>query len=150
MIELVIPGLPPSTNHAYVTVRGRRMLSKEGKKFKLETTSYLSRNYPGELQLFQKNTAYGVLFTIWTPDLENKGWPEKAETRYKRFDGSNRVKLIEDALVDAVGVDDCNFLVGGIRKAFHPTEWTSILCWNIHQEGVFPQNAYERFRRSDF
>lgn len=146
MIVLHLLGIPPSTNHAYAVVRGRKLLTAQGKKYKLETTAHLARAYPGELKLFQPNKPFGVAYIISTPTLENAGWGKSATTRYKRFDGTNRLKLVEDALVDATGVDDSNFLTTAVRKAFHPTETTTIICWDIEKEGGMPDGVIQRLR----
>jgi hypothetical protein len=110
MIKLTAPFFPPTTNEAYYVRHGRMCLSKKGKKFKLELTTHLARTYPKEMKFFEKNVPYCVLLRLFFEDLENKGWPEKCDTRYKTFDATNRVKLAEDALKDAAGVDDSQFL----------------------------------------
>jgi hypothetical protein len=75
-------------NAAYANQRGGkgRVLSRKGKKYKLETTTYLTRNYPADMQFFKPNEPYVLLVHFVFADevtLLNKGYPEKAKTRYK-------------------------------------------------------------------
>lgn len=138
MVEFRLPYIPPTTNHAYVTIRGGgRRLSDEGKKFKIDVTTYLVRHYPNELRIFKKNTPYAVHFTIFLTNLENKGWATGKTSRYKTLDVSNRVKLVEDALKDACGIDDAqNFIVILEKKsvATEAQECTNIRVWELDRE----------------
>lgn len=109
MLYLKIPSLPPSVNHAYFNIpSGGRVLTKEGKKYKAEATAHLTQTYPAELARVKPNQPYSVLYVLGIPALLNKGYPDKAKTRYKRIDASNRVKLLEDVLADVMGLDDSN------------------------------------------
>lgn len=141
MITLELSGVPPSTNKAYFNLpRGGRALSAAGAKYKRETTSTLVRNFPLSLKLFEPNKPYGVLFVIHLPTVLNKGWPKSAETRYKKLDATNRVKLVEDALVLAAGVDDSQFLFSSVLKAPSEEEKTTIYCWSLDLE-IFPSDV---------
>lgn len=118
MIFLYHPGLPPSANNAYVNLpHGGRRLSKEGEKYKNETLAFFARTYRKELLTFKKNTPYLVAMTFFFDALETKGWASgKAESRYKKFDATNRPKLLEDVLKDAAGIDDSQNLDVYLRK----------------------------------
>ena len=141
MIHIAIPGLPISTNHAYtniVTGHGKkriikRVLTKEGRKYKTETTAYIVERYPAEMTMFKQDTPYGYIIQLVFPNLLNKGWPDKAKTRYKKLDASNRVKLLEDAAAEAFGIDDCNFLSTRADKA-QGDEYTHLWVWNMEEE----------------
>ena len=143
MIYLELPWLPPSSNHAYMnTGFGGRTLSKEGQRFKRETTAHFVREYPHVLKGFQKDTPYGIYVRFWFDTIVNKGWPEKAKERYKRFDASNRLKLLEDALKDAAGIDDSQHLLVLVEKR-QGKERTEVFAWNLDEE-VTPFDAFIR------
>lgn len=137
MISLSIPWLPPSSNHAYINNGfGGRKLSAEGKKFKLETTAFFVRRYPNALRFFEKDEPYAVYVRFYFKDLENKGWPKKTPTRYKQQDATNRIKLLEDALKDAAGVDDSQNLLFLAEKRYGEEEKTEVFVWSLNKEST--------------
>lgn len=135
MIKLLIPSVPPSSNHAYTTVGKARVLSSKGKKYKTETTTYIVQHFRKEMMLFKPNVPFGIILRFWFADVENKGWGTgKAENRYKTFDGGNRTKLLEDCLKDAGGIDDSQTLQSTwIKKAGLP-ERTEVWAWNLEED----------------
>jgi hypothetical protein len=141
MIQVSIPGLPISTNVAYFTLtvgRGKhkitkRVLTKEGRAYKTETTAYIVQHYAQQLTIFKPNTPYGYIVQLCFPELVNKTYPEKAQTRYKKLDATNRSKLLEDAFSEAFGVDDSVFLSTRYDKVQGP-EYTHIWVWNMEEE----------------
>lgn len=109
MIGITLPFFPPSTNHAYFTRGHIRKLSTEGKRFKNEVQNYLLKYHPNVLAFFQPNVEYEVLFILFyeADTLYNKGWPKDSKVpRHKKNDATNRIKLLEDAVVSAAGHDD--------------------------------------------
>tara|TARA_Y100000816_G_C26007558_1_gene526634 strand:- start:580 stop:1059 length:480 start_codon:yes stop_codon:yes gene_type:complete len=104
--------MPPSVNKAYMSIgRGRRALSIEGKTYKRSVIDSLIPHVASDkiLTSFVKpDLPLSLHIHLFFKDIENKGWPKKAKTRYKRLDVSNRIKLLEDALFECLGVDDCN------------------------------------------
>lgn len=148
MITLYHAGLPPTANNAYVNLpRGGRRLSKEGEKYKLETIAHFTRNYRKEFMTFKKNTPYLMVMTFYFDSIENKGWATgEAESRYKKFDATNRPKLLEDVLKDAAGIDDSQNLDVYLRKrsvrdcpfyatrAEHHVEHVDIHIWDLEKE----------------
>jgi len=141
MIYMKIDSLPPSVNHAYydqVVRKGKdlipvRRLTKEGKKYKTETASYLARTYPQEMRIFCADGSFGIISRFSFLELLNKTWPKKAKSRYKKFDTNNRPKLFEDALATASGVDDSQFLFTGACKQQGPP-CTEVWIWNMDRE----------------
>lgn len=143
MIHMKFSGLPPSVNHVYFTTvksvgRKRvplRVLTKDGKKYKTETLAYLSKNYHRELARFRNNAPHVMYIRLTMPDLETKGWPKTAQSRYKRIDASNHVKVLEDVIVEASGVDDSNYMTSICEKRKGPAELTEVWIWNLSEEG---------------
>ena len=139
MLHLVLPLLPISLNHAYYTVKlprgSKRALTAEGKSFKNEATSYLTKAYAFQLKSMVPNRPYTIFFRFTMPDLLNSTWPERAESRYKRSDTSNRFKLVEDVLAEITAVDDSHFhFIAGVSVQ-GPKEKTDIWIWDIEREG---------------
>lgn len=143
MIHIVVPSIPVSANAAYVNQRGGRgrVLSRKGKKYKLETTNYISRHFPAELQYFKPNIPYMLLIHFIFGDekaLLNKGYPETAKSRYKKLDVGNRLKLFEDALTDTTDCDDSQHWVVTLSKAVGEVNATHLWAWNLEDE---PESA---------
>lgn len=150
MIFMHHPGLPPSANNAYVNLpHGGRRLNKEGEKYKHETLAYIVRNYRRELMIFKPNVPYLMVMSFYFDAIENAGWATKtAKTRYKKFDATNRPKLLEDVLKDAAGIDDSQNLDVYLRKrsvadcpvyqtgihVTHGIEHVDIMIWDLEKE----------------
>jgi Holliday junction resolvase RusA-like endonuclease len=131
MIEVCVLSLPPSSNRAYINVRGGgRALSTEGRKYKTETTAFLAQNYPSELKQILPDTKYFCYVRFYFEAVMNK---EGAQTRYKRLDTSNRLKLFEDCLKDACGIDDSQFFIWTIEKR-QGDERTECFIWDMEKE----------------
>lgn len=138
MIYLRIPSIPPSSNNAYSNIRGtsKRVLSKEGKAYKIETTTHLARTYPREMQKFKKDAPYLLMVRFWIDGVENKGFPKTAESRFKKLDTGNRLKLLEDSLKDACALDDSQNVTLILQKV-QPADGkqlTEIWAWNLDDE----------------
>lgn len=143
MIYLRLPFFPPSANTAYFTKGSRRILTSAGKKFKNEVKTYLVRHYPEELRFITKNGGYDLLFVLYFDAIYNKGWPEKSKTRHKRVDATNRVKLLEDALVEAAGHDDCQHTsVSVMKKEVVDSDWTPWCEIYVWSAGDGPLSTY--------
>jgi Holliday junction resolvase RusA-like endonuclease len=138
VIWILLKGLPPSANHAYFNLpSGGRTLSSKGKKYITETKVELARQHPQAMRFFKKNVPYLLLFRFRLESLENKGWGKgKVESRYKRIDVSNRVKLLEDVLKDAGGIDDSQniTIILDKQQCVGLEETTEIFAWNLEEE----------------
>lgn len=139
MIYICLPNLPPSSNNAYLTINRKRVLTKEGRRYKNETRGFIAKHYRKELLFFERNQPYVVLieFVFHGRDqLMAKTWPDKVEDRYKKVDATNRSKIVEDVLAEATGVDDRhNFIVTVAKRWHRDYERTNIWVWNPEKEG---------------
>lgn len=121
---VVLPYLPPSSNHIYVNRRGGkgRFLSKEAETFKARTISHIQANCLAKISRLDRTAVYRVWYAFFFPPEEilnasfGSGKKGGAKTRYKRMDVENRLKLVADALATAIGIDDCQFFEGGHTK----------------------------------
>ncbi len=147
MIHLQFPWLPPSVNNLYhdqpVHVGGagmikkviiKRVLTDEGRRFKKETLAHLVKGFQPQLRCFKQNVPYVAYYRFMVTDLQNKTWPKSAKTRYKKFDASNLVKVLEDVIVEASGIDDSNFLTVVSEKRKGTREETHVWIWNSEEE----------------
>lgn len=135
MIHLRIDGLPPSSNHAYFNnPKGGRTTTDAGRKYLTETAGHLQQRYRREMMFFKKNVPYCFLVRLYFQEVENKGYPTSAENRYKKLDGSNRIKLLEDALKNAGGIDDSQVLLFLVDKKHGLPERAELWVWNLETE----------------
>lgn len=145
MLRLSLPMVPPSTDNAYrpgLKQVGKRprpiiMLSAEGRKFKTEATAHLARNFPGQLASMKPNMPYVLFAKYHMEAIENATYPTSAKNRYKHFDTTNRIKLLEDVIADVSAVDDSHYILGvGLKvKTATGREFTEIWLWNLEEEG---------------
>lgn len=101
---------PPSANRLYIrTRRVGTILSKEARKFKADALIQLTKEWlfsakPG------RDEAYRLTLQFYFPKIETSGWPKKAKSRFVKRDVSNLIKVLEDVIAQATGVDDSNTL----------------------------------------
>lgn len=108
---------PPSINKLYFSLpHGGKAMTKEGVRFQHLVVSQISKAWGPELAKFDNTKPYAVSVTVFFPEIFNKGWPDKASQRFKKRDATNLIKLLEDTLAKAIGVDDANFVRFSITK----------------------------------
>jgi len=94
-LALVLP-LPPSINHQYATVQGRRVLSRAGREFKRlvveEVEDWLEKHPHVDVALFQQHYLALTLIFYFMSAL--------------RRDLDGGLKIAQDALCEALGVND--------------------------------------------
>lgn len=120
-----VTALPPSVNAMYVyTNRGPRP-SAAMKKFKAEASAEILKQIDFRAEPLEKNVPYKLRLDFFMPALYNKGWPDKAKTRFKRKDVTNLVKIFEDLLCEIYGIDDSVFTEVHLRK-FHGPSYETV------------------------
>lgn len=130
MIRMHVPSIPLSANNAYFNnPRGGRGLKTEGRKYKTETISYLVQNFPHELKKIQPDVPYFCYVRFYFEAIENKN----GKTRYKTIDTSNRLKLFEDCLKDACGIDDAQYIIWTLEKRQGEPK-TEVFMWDLEGE----------------
>ena len=133
---VTIPFLPPTGNHIYITDwrRKKRFLSSEAAAFKQRVITHIGQEKGFAALKYWADVAkdpyniFSIYLVFYFPheDLVNEtfgklkkdGTPAKeaAQTRYKRMDVENRVKLSVDSVAEAIAIDDCLFFDGGHAK----------------------------------
>lgn len=139
MVKFVIPGLPPSVNHAWFNLpKGGRTLKPAGKKYKAEVQTLLAQQYPKELMTFVKNEPYLMFWRVHLELIENATWgaaKKAAENRYKKVDVTNRIKILEDVIAEVTGIDDSATLTFAIQKVkADGPEKIEVFIWNTYRE----------------
>lgn len=136
MIRLVIPSIPPSVNHAYAHRGKNRFLTKVGRAYKNETIAHIAENYRKELMIFRKDARYQIFFRFNIGSIQNMNWkPNSSLNRYKKFDGGNLTKLLEDCIASAGGIDDSQTMISlWQKKATLGPETTVVWVWNLDDE----------------
>jgi crossover junction endodeoxyribonuclease RusA len=104
-LVLVLP-LPPSINHQYATVQGRRVLSRAGREFKRlvveEVDNWLDQRPHVDVALFQRHYLALTLTFYFLSAL--------------RRDLDGGLKIAQDALCEALGVNDNLVIEIHLRK----------------------------------
>lgn len=105
-LQICVPGLPPSVNKLYATVRGRRVKSRESRLYQTQV-AHIARQ--------------AAMITYGTHDLSSlrgrplrfgmlvlrPSWRAKSGSKlYVRPDLSNFIKACEDSVISALGLDD--------------------------------------------
>ena len=125
MVEefLTLKEFPPSINKLYFNhPRGGKAMTNEGKRFQRLVVEQIQQEIGHKLAQFKEDQPYEVRITVYFPTILNKGWPEKAQQKYKKRDADNILKLLLDTLSKAIGVDDANFLMITVEKQMDPEE----------------------------
>jgi crossover junction endodeoxyribonuclease RusA len=104
-LALVLP-LPPSINHQYATVQGRRVLSRAGREFKRlvveEIENWLDKHPHVDVGLFQQPYLALTITFYFMSAL--------------RRDLDGGLKIAQDALCEALGVNDNLVIEIHLRK----------------------------------
>ena len=104
-LVLVLP-LPPSINHQYATVQGRRVLSRAGREFKSlvaeEVENWLDKCPHVDITLFQRHYLVLTITFYFMSAL--------------RRDLDGGLKIAQDALCEALGVNDNLVIEIHLRK----------------------------------
>lgn len=145
---------PISINKAYSGLK--RFLTKDGRHFedrlKAATATALSVHpisWNHVVDAVYKNGGH-VDLTIWLylDDLKNESWkvgggmtvPRKGakskpqpQSPYKKKDGSNYIKLIEDAVVKGTGIDDSAHLDVAVKKREDALDARIVLAYQVYE-----------------
>lgn len=125
---------PISINRAYIRgPHGRVTLSAEGRAFKASLSAVVSAALPWDWGVIVDRAYTEPLFVqldvaILFPDFHVKAWKKARKKHtatgerittlpYQKKDGSNYIKLIEDAVAEATGIDDSFHLNVHVTKA---------------------------------
>lgn len=124
MIHIVYPELPPSSNKIYF--RGT-ILTKRAREYGERFAHFMVKHHGHQLSDLDPESAYAVHLRFFFETLVNDGWVQrdkkgqrKASSRFKKIDVSNRIKLVEDCVRDALAIDDSHTFAMSQEKHHNP------------------------------
>jgi len=112
MLRVWVPMLPPSSNRIYIRhPQGKgKILSSEARTFKTRAMEVMQQEGGVAFLKTVTNVPYRLHLVFFLPKVEVA--KSSVGARYKKIDLSNMVKLIEDTVSEATGIDDShNFQV---------------------------------------
>jgi crossover junction endodeoxyribonuclease RusA len=127
LLALTLP-LPPSINHQYATVQGRRLLSSAGRRFKQHVGQEVL------CQLTKRRVQSSAVHTL-------DGLPLALDLRFYFVSALHRdidggLKITQDALCEALGINDNRIVEVMLRKEIDAGTPRMELSLRIAQQGV--------------
>lgn len=105
-LKVWVPFLPPSSNKIYIrhpTGKGK-ILSHDARTFKIKAMERIQQEGGVAFIKLPQNVPYRLHLVFFLEKVEVA--KSDVGARYKQIDLSNMVKLIEDTVAEATGVDD--------------------------------------------
>lgn len=125
-IHFVYPIIPPTSNKLYI--RGT-ILTPVAREYAERFSQYIVQTHGWEINEMDPQQIYALHLRFYMVGLENPTWnnpnispSKRAKTRYKRVDLSNRIKLLEDCVRDALDIDDSHTFAASQEKIQVETE----------------------------
>ena len=103
LFHFIFDSFPPSTNDLYAVIRGRKILTSKGRAYKNAIKYEVAKK--GIMTPMDIMKKYEFYYKLIAPDWKVKKWPN-ATLKYRKFDLSNRIKCLEDAICESLGIDD--------------------------------------------
>ena len=126
--------MPPTSNNIYANRGGGgRVKTTEARSWQNRAIKEIMRQSKLGIQTaFDPTRMYWLDLHFFFEEVINKGWNEfytrgpkkgqrKADTKWKKIDLGNRLKLLEDTVKSAVGVDDSATFVLHLTKDCDPS-----------------------------
>jgi Holliday junction resolvase RusA-like endonuclease len=151
MLHVWLPFLPPSSNNIYIRhPQGKgRILSHEARTFKIRAMREMQDSGIAFVKT-EQNVPYRLHLAVFFPQVEVV--KSSVGARYKKIDLSNMVKLVEDTVAEATGLDDCHNFQLFLEKHCdekHPGMYVGLKRIHEHNVGLTREAYDEReVRRS--
>jgi Holliday junction resolvase RusA-like endonuclease len=120
VLKVVYPELPPTSNKIYFN---GTILRREAREWAERFAHFFAKNYLHITSDMDAGALYAVHLHFYFKTVINESYnnasfapSRRAKTRYKKFDLTNRVKLLEDCIRDAIGIDDSQTFVASQEK----------------------------------
>lgn len=122
--------MPPTVNKVYFTHGKSRSLTSAGKTYKEDVKAILIKQILETKIPDLKDKPLALWMVCYFEQVENKN---TAKSRFKRIDVSNRIKVLEDAVVETLGIDDSQFMTVIAQKKQADTESVSIEIYDVER-----------------
>jgi hypothetical protein len=110
---------PVSVNNLYTHFRGKKNLTKAGRAYRDGLAAAVAGSSvewkTAVTRVYQEGRAATLLVGLYFQTLQNGSWKPGSRTASgalseprKKQDSANYLKVIEDAVVQGSGIDDCN------------------------------------------
>lgn len=133
-LNIQLEGVPPSVNKAYINMSRGRTLSTLGRLYHADVVNRVTLSVlNGDLLRMDPDQPHLLWVRVHLPIYTKPGG--EAKSRYKKLDASNRIKLLEDAVCHALGIDDSCFEAVLIQKvhALPGQERTEVKIYNLQK-----------------
>lgn len=124
VLKMVYGELPPTSNKIYF--RGT-ILTKKAREYAERFAMVIGREYLPEINGLNPLAIFAIHLhfyfeTVVNDSFNNPKVPasKRAKSRYKKFDLTNRVKLLEDCVRDAIAIDDSQTFIAAQEKHMDP------------------------------
>lgn len=126
ILQITYPVIPPTSNKLYF--RGT-MLTAVAREYAESFSQFAMQRFGSEILEMDTSALYALHLRFFMHGLENQSWnnpkvapSRRAKTRYKRIDLSNRIKLLEDCIRDALDIDDSQTFAASQEKHQIPSD----------------------------
>ena len=123
-MKMVYPVLPPTSNKIYY--RGT-ILTGVSREYAESFAAWAAKNHLHEINELNPDGLFALHLrfffnTLVNETYQNENFPpsKRAKERYKRIDLTNRIKLLEDCVRDAIDVDDSRTFAASQEKHQDP------------------------------
>jgi len=120
ILQVTYPELPPTSNRLYF--RGT-MLTAVAKRYGESFAMFMAQKHGADILEMDRESIYALHLRFFFKKLENAGWNDpkcppsrRPKSRYKKIDLSNRIKLLEDCVRDALDIDDSQTFAASQEK----------------------------------
>lgn len=119
-LDVVYPEVPPTSNHLYI--KGT-ILTAVARKYAEDFSKFMAQNHLAAISDMDPSGVFALHLRFFLQELTNKNWgnmnlvpSKRPKSRYKRIDLSNRIKLLEDCIRDALAIDDSRTFAASQEK----------------------------------
>lgn len=124
-MEMTYPVIPPTSNKIYF--RGT-ILTGIAREYAENFAAFAAKNHLHEINQLNPDGIFALHLKFYFETLINESYQnpkvppsKRAKDRYKKIDLTNRIKLLEDCVRDALDIDDSRTFAASQEKHHDPT-----------------------------
>jgi Holliday junction resolvase RusA-like endonuclease len=104
-MKITLP-MPPSDNNIYFNWGRARKRTSAADKYHNQVQEAMAHLALGGCEEFEDQVPYSITIIVYFEEVLTKGWPKWAKNRFLKTDCMNRQKLVTDAVMECIGIDD--------------------------------------------